>query len=204
VKQLIFILSLAIFLPATAFGDDVVAARQHFQKGSTLYDLGQFHDAAKEYEEAYKAHSDPALLFNIGQAYRFANEPAEAVRAYRSYLRRVPNAPHRVEIEGHITRLQAAMSAPTTPPTTTTPPATTPSGAPPPATTPTTTPTTSAPEATVNAQPATETPPLYKRWWLWTIVGGVVVVGVGVGLAVAYTTPKDASAPSSNVFTVSF
>jgi hypothetical protein len=26
--------------------------------------------------------------------------------------------------------------------------------------------------------------PVYKKWWLWTAVGGVVVVGVAVGLGV--------------------
>jgi hypothetical protein len=26
--------------------------------------------------------------------------------------------------------------------------------------------------------------PVYKRWWLWTTVGAVVVAGVGIGLGV--------------------
>jgi hypothetical protein len=32
--------------------------------------------------------------------------------------------------------------------------------------------------------------PLYKKWWLWTIVGGVAVVGVGVTLGLVYGLPK--------------
>ena len=32
--------------------------------------------------------------------------------------------------------------------------------------------------------------PLYKKWWLWTAVGGVVVVGVAVGVGLAFGLPK--------------
>jgi hypothetical protein len=29
---------------------------------------------------------------------------------------------------------------------------------------------------------------VYKKWWLWTTVGGVVVVGAAVGLGVALSS----------------
>lgn len=35
--------------------------------------------------------------------------------------------------------------------------------------------------------------PLYAKWWLWTAVGGVVVVGVGVGLGLALGLPRFSS-----------
>lgn len=177
-----------------AHADDPRAARQHFDAGSKLYDLGKYRDAAHEYEEAYQAKSDPALLFNIGQAYRAAGNNGEAVTAYKSYLRRVPDAPNRVEVEGHIARLQKLLdeqrATQQSPPTGTLAP-TAPS--PPVATTPTT-------NAQLTAAPRveqTERTPLYKKWWLWTAVGGAIVVGAGVALAVAYTTPKDAASPAN-------
>lgn len=37
-----------------------------------------------------------------------------------------------------------------------------------------------------------ETTPLYQRWWLWTIVGGVVVAGAVIGGVVAATTERSA------------
>lgn len=38
---------------------------------------------------------------------------------------------------------------------------------------------------TIEPGPAAASSPIYKRWWLWTAVAGVVVgVGDGVGLAV--------------------
>jgi tetratricopeptide (TPR) repeat protein len=40
------------------------------------------------------------------------------------------------------------------------------------------------------ARRASEKPPLYKKWWLWTIVGGVVVAAVAGGVAGALLAPK--------------
>src|SRR5205085_1205757 len=59
--------ALALIVVCTvARADDPRAARQHFAAGSSLFDLGRFREAAAEYEEAYRAKNDPALLFNIG------------------------------------------------------------------------------------------------------------------------------------------
>jgi len=161
-----------------ALADDAKLARQHFDDGSKLYDLGKFRDAAREYEEAYKYKPDPALLFNIGQAYRAAGDAEAALTAYRSFLRKVPDAPNRADVEGHIARLQAQVEeqrrakereAATVKPTPTPTPTLTP------ALTPTATATT------------TSDKPVWKKWWFWTIIGGVVVVGVVVAVAVVAT-----------------
>ena len=39
--------------------------------------------------------------------------------------------------------------------------------------------------------------PVYKKWWLWTIVGVVVAAGVGVGLGVGLTQ-SSVSYPSAS------
>jgi tetratricopeptide (TPR) repeat protein len=173
---------------------DVRSARQHFEQGSSLYDLGKFREAAREYEEAYKLKNDPALLFNIGQAYRGAGADREAVTAYRSYLRKVPDAPNRGEVEAHIARLQKKIDQQQ-------------QTAPPPVDN---SQRTQQQQQQANPQLTTTTttsraerPPLYKRWWLWTAVGGAVVAGAVVAIAVAYTTPKDAPAPPG-ALTVTF
>jgi tetratricopeptide (TPR) repeat protein len=173
------------FAGGRAHADDAKLARQHFEDGSRLYDLGKFRDAAHEYEEAYKYKPDPALLFNIGQAYRAAGDAQEAVTAYKSYLRRVPDASNRLEVEGHVEKLQRTIDEQKrAQPLITTPQ---------PQPQPTTLVTTTAPA---------EKQPLYKKWWLWTAVGGAIVVGGVVAIAVAATTPKDASSPA-NTFGVS-
>jgi tetratricopeptide (TPR) repeat protein len=164
--------------------DDREAARRHFDAGSKLYDLGKFREAAGEYEEAYKAKSDPALLFNIGQAYRGAGEAQPAITAYRSFLRKLPDTPNRAEVEGHITRLQKQLDdAAAQKRATLAPPIVAPTD-----------------NQLITRAPAKQ--PLYKKWWLWTAVGGALVIG-GIAVGVAFALPKDAPAPANSV-TVSF
>ena len=195
-------------------------ARTHYERGTSLFDLGKYHDAAVEYEKAYELKNDPALLFNIGQAYRLANDHLEALTAYRSYLRRSPDAPNRVEVQSHIEELQQIVDSEkrssTSPPMGVLRPGQAPEGAspsppaeqrtsPPPAppdvaaTSPSTSPSV---VGDVTAAPP-EHKPFYKKWWFWTAVGGVVVAGAVVGIAVAATTPHNASAPPG-AYTVSF
>jgi tetratricopeptide (TPR) repeat protein len=90
---------------------DVEAARQHFRQGLKYYDIGRYLDAAHEYEAAFVIKDDAALLFNIGQAYRFAGENAKAIGAYKAYLRRNPKTPMRVELEARIADLQKLVAA---------------------------------------------------------------------------------------------
>ena len=49
---------------------------------------------------------DAALLFNIGQAYRLWDRPEDAIRAYKNYLRRVPDAVNRADVEKKIADLE--------------------------------------------------------------------------------------------------
>lgn len=104
-----------VIAPTSAIADNLSAAKQHYDRGTTLYDLGKYLDAAHEYEAAFDAHSDPALLFNIGQAYRLGGDNASAIRAYRSYLRRVPSAENRGEVERLLSTLTSEHKQPPTP-----------------------------------------------------------------------------------------
>jgi tetratricopeptide (TPR) repeat protein len=97
--------------PTKAQQEDVEAARQHFTRGRRLFDLQHYLDAAREYEQAYELRDDPALLFNIGQAYRLGGEYAKAVGAYKAYLRRAPKAKNRVDVEARINDLQQLIVA---------------------------------------------------------------------------------------------
>lgn len=173
---------LVMTMTATVRAQNVSSARLHYQRGTTYYDLGRYHEAAKEYEAAFELKDDPALLFNIAQAYRLAHEYADAVRAYRAYLRRLPNADNATEVEARIHEMQELInqqrSTEQRPPLGTIAPTMKPAESPPPATTAAATATATAPERK----------PLYKKWWLWTAVGVVAVgaaVGIGVGVAVA-------------------
>lgn len=86
--------------------DAAAQAREHYQKGKTFYDLNRFDDAVKEFEAAYELRDEPVLLYNIAQSYRLANKYPEALRFYRSYLRRSPDAPNKAEVEQKIADME--------------------------------------------------------------------------------------------------
>jgi tetratricopeptide (TPR) repeat protein len=102
------VLSLLALCPS-AHADDIAEAREHFRKGSKAFDLGHYADAIKEYEAAYDIKEDPALLFNIAQAYRLEGDNQNAIRVYKSFLHHLPNARNRPEVERRIEELQKAI-----------------------------------------------------------------------------------------------
>jgi tetratricopeptide (TPR) repeat protein len=198
---------LALLLCGSAGADEVSEAKAHYIKGTNFYDLGQYREAGKEYEEAFKLKNDPVLLFNIAQCNRLAGDKLNAVKLYRAYLRRMPKARNRGEVEQQIATLQKLIDderkAQITPPVGTLSPD---GNTPPepvqetPPTTATAPPPPAAPPAAVTVEkPAPENTPIYKKWWLWTAVAAVAVVGVAVGVGVAYGIPKDASYPAGTL-----
>jgi tetratricopeptide (TPR) repeat protein len=203
-----------VCVASTARGDEAEAeARRHFEAGSREYSLGEFRKAAEEYKQAFRAKPDPVLLYNVAQAYRLANDPAQAIFFYQSYLRSVPDAHNRHEVDERIKKLQAQLKQNVSPPNSTlrpdgqpvpateiNPPSAPQEAAAPPEpaaaavatplspTTPAAPPSSEASAPTVAAPAAvlTDAPPkkpVYKKWWLWTAVG-LGVAAVGVGLGV--------------------
>ena len=51
-----------------------------------------------------------------------------------------------------------------------------------------------APVLIAAPKPTATKTPVYKKWWLWTIVGGTVAVGVGLGVGLALGLPRTPSA----------
>jgi tetratricopeptide (TPR) repeat protein len=94
-----------------SYADDPLAlARGHYSAATKAYEVGQFDEAIKQFAEAYKLKEDPGILFNLAQAHRLAKHRDEAVRMYRMYLLKSPNAANRAEVERYLTSLQAAPS----------------------------------------------------------------------------------------------
>jgi tetratricopeptide (TPR) repeat protein len=180
--------------PAPAGASDEAAARAAFEKGTSAYALGDFAEAAKQYEAAFRLKMDPALLYNAAQAHRRANNRTRAIELYENLLRVFPNAPNRDVARQHLDELKkgapvAAGVAPgaVTPPSAgSAPPATTPGPGtlvPPPI--PTFEPGTAAPVAVEKSSGDPGPRPLYKKPWFWGAVAGVVLVGVVTALAVS-------------------
>lgn len=120
---LIAILLAALAPPALAQQTEPDQAREHYKKGLAAYNLGQYPEAAAEFEAAYRLFLDPALLFNIAQAHRMNGDLEKALNGYRAFLRTAPPATQnraqaekwRQELEKEVAKAKAA--APATPAT---------------------------------------------------------------------------------------
>jgi len=80
--------------------------REHYDKAQRAYDVQKFAEAIEEYQKAYEIGGDPGMLFNIAQAHRLNDKPAEAIYFYRRYLERSPNAVNREDVEAKIATLE--------------------------------------------------------------------------------------------------
>ena len=173
-----------LLFAAPAFAESREKAKAYFKTGIQHYNLGEYEPALEAFKAAYRELEDASFLFNIAQCQRALGRKEEAVRSYRSFVREskvlTPETRAKVDeivaaLEASIrdeqatkARLDAANAA--------------------------------AAEAAAKAaaeKAAAEAPvvvaapapppkkPLYKKWWLWTAVGGgVAAIALGVGLGV--------------------
>jgi Tfp pilus assembly protein PilF len=74
--------------------DTKARADAAFAEGTAAYTASDFTKAALKFEEAYTLLPDPAFLFNIGQAYRQAEECVKAADAFTKFIELVPDAPN--------------------------------------------------------------------------------------------------------------
>ena len=105
---------LAASPPARA--DDAADARMHYQKATAHYAVGEYHDAALEYEAAYKAKQDPALLYNAAQSHRLAGDNQKALLLYRNIVKLHPTSKYAAESKDRIQKLEQAIAVTNSPP----------------------------------------------------------------------------------------
>jgi len=108
--------ALLVCMGGRAWADDAAAAREHAQKATTFYKLAKYDDAIREFEAAYEAKSDPALLYNIAQCHRLAGHEGEALRLYRNYVKDAPRGPYRQQAEQWIATLEKEVADHAPPP----------------------------------------------------------------------------------------
>jgi hypothetical protein len=132
------------------------AARIHFQAGREYYADGKHEKAFPEFVEAYRLSRRPELLFNRGLCLQALRFEAEALACYREYLASAM-ALDRSDPERRVKELSARVPSAAVP--------------------------ASCPEALpVIPPPPIKRTPVYKRWWLWTVVGVVVAGAVAGGV----------------------
>jgi tetratricopeptide (TPR) repeat protein len=190
-REWVGFLAVLLLLSSSASADDARKAKALYENGIRLYNVGEYRQALEAFKDAYLAKPDPVLLFNMGQSQRQLGDDEGAIRSFRAFLRELPDAPNREQVERLLAAsehsLEARQARPPTPLKAEAPPLRhdlTPS-----------------PEPLVAQveHPAPSAPPVrtHRPRWVWAVVGvaaAVVVAGASVGIA--YAVPHDAAARS--------
>ncbi len=157
-------------------------AKELYQAGRKAFNVGDFAEAVDKFKAAYKLSEKPALLYNLAFAHDKAGQRKEAIFFYERYLAEDSSAPE--ERQGEVNaRIKALKKEQAT------------------AATAKKVIKKAAKPAPVKAAPKTVKTPLYKKWWLWTIVGVVVVGGVATGVVLG-TRDKHTNVPPTELGTV--
>jgi tetratricopeptide (TPR) repeat protein len=99
---------LVLGVSAIAHADD--DAKSLFERGTALFALHRFADAAALYEKAFELKPDPAILYNAAQAHRLAGNGSRALELYQGLLRLYPGKiANRAEVLEHVRQLELAL-----------------------------------------------------------------------------------------------
>ena len=72
---------------AQATGEEQARAREHFERGTRLYDAGSYAEAQAEFRASYDLVQHPDLLYNLYTAAERNGDLAVAIEALQGYLR---------------------------------------------------------------------------------------------------------------------
>jgi len=99
-------------LPAGSEGDPsrVAHAKSLFEKGASVYAAGRYYEAIEVFLEVDRLYPNAQLSFNIAKAYDNLGSRPGALRSYREYLRRAPDAPDKDAITTRIHELETALA----------------------------------------------------------------------------------------------
>jgi tetratricopeptide (TPR) repeat protein len=181
-------------VPARAESPAEREAREHYTSGQKLFDQARYADALAEFQQSYALSKYPALIYKMALCQDQLGRSAEALESYESYLKADPQTSRRAGVEERIAKLRETLhpSAPWPPGAAAKEPASSEQPSPSSATSSRPQqPSTSSSSAEVS-RPAGKSTPVYKKWWLWTIVG-VVAVGAAVGIGVGVTASQQSS-----------
>lgn len=86
-------------------------AKQKFEAGVQAFGERRYQDAVRLFQQADAEEPSAALSFNIARAFERLNDPSAALRWYRDYLRRNPQATNLVQVQNRVLELAGALAA---------------------------------------------------------------------------------------------
>lgn len=96
---------------APGAANDLQEAKAAYLRARRLYNVGMYREAARAFAESYRLCGSAMLLFNVGQAYRLAGDPAAALSAYKAFVREAPEHPQRSFAEAKVDEMRAQMAS---------------------------------------------------------------------------------------------
>src|SRR5688572_26897105 len=91
-------------------------AKQHFMAGEAKYKAGDYQGAISDFLAADALVPSPILSFNIALCHEKLGDKVAAVKLYRDYLSRRPDAPNRATVDARIAALDGEIAAAAIPP----------------------------------------------------------------------------------------
>ena len=140
----------------------VEQAKLHHRAGESLYLLGRYSEALREFQAGYALTPRPEFLLNLGQVYRKLGDPRAAIGMFEKFLLSTTEGdPRRSAVADVLKQLHTeasaqASAAPPAPPT---------------------------PSVATEVRVAAPAPPR-RRWyrdWLGGTLGGIGLAGIAVG-----------------------
>lgn len=86
------------------------AAKEKFDLGVAAYKEQRYQDAVKLFQEADALQPSAPLSFNVARSFENLNDTSGALRWYRDFLRRLPQAANASEVRGKVAALAATLS----------------------------------------------------------------------------------------------
>jgi tetratricopeptide (TPR) repeat protein len=107
----IVLLALAVDAHADPSARAKADATAAYTDGQRRYLAEDYEGAAKQFLVAFNLDPDPAYLFNVAQAYRFAKQCARSIKHYKQFLGIVRNPPNKADIAKYIADQEACAKA---------------------------------------------------------------------------------------------
>jgi len=158
-----------------------------YQGGRGYAQRQQYDEALMEYKSAYERVPTPLLLLNIGRMQHKSGRLEQAIASYQAFLLaplHPKDAAGRQAARKYLEEAGAALAERKSAPNLRVQDPQ---------------PTPVQPEPTLEKPPAAKQP-VYRKWWFWTGLGGIVVAGVGVGIVIALTTKPNYPEPGLHPF----